>query len=458
MTNKNRTKVPTYSEPTTSNKEGGTLKLSSKSHANEQENVSKYMKYPNGYFAYLRIGKTGSPIRFYPDAQTAYTATLNEYDSLLSQGVSGSRTSLSISDMNGSIVYEGVPKMNGKIRFSIYEGKDVSKTVSITDFKNTYSFTTNNTDMKQTKEKFSNYEEGALAGNIKSNASTFIDNNILTQENVNFLCLSNTSARKMAKVIQETAINNKDADNDTFTRAIQDVSLNMITITKKLASGNPTDDKHCSMHDDLLYCAAHCKSSDYLFNGSNKWRKTPGKLNYNKLENAIMDMYNRGQEMILSASNTDQPKVSIAKSQVHNDTPVIEEAPTLTNGHRTFTEVVQAMTSTIMTYTTTSEDIRFYLKMKCCSLESEIKSLTNSVVTTTLSDNKITFVLPSGISKELRISDYTDNIALRNSVCSITKQLLICAALSNKTRESIANAVSLDTIEDYVNSLPNLAA
>jgi hypothetical protein len=126
MTNKNRTKVPTYSEPTTSNKEGGTLKLSSKSHANEQENISKYMNYPNGYFAYLRIGKTGSPIRFYPDAQTAYTATLNEYDSLLSQGVSGSRTSLSISDMNGSIVYEGVPKMNGKIRFSIYEGKDVS--------------------------------------------------------------------------------------------------------------------------------------------------------------------------------------------------------------------------------------------------------------------------------------------------------------------------------------------
>lgn len=125
MTNKNRTKVPTYSEPTTSNKEGGTLKLSSKSHANEQENISKYMNYPNGYFAYLRIGKTGSPIRFYPDAQTAYTATLNEYDSLLSQGVSGSRTSLSISDMNGSIVYEGVPKMNGKIRFSIYEGKDV---------------------------------------------------------------------------------------------------------------------------------------------------------------------------------------------------------------------------------------------------------------------------------------------------------------------------------------------
>jgi hypothetical protein len=171
-----------------------------------------------------------------------------------------------------------------------------------------------------------------------------------------------------------------------------------------------------------------------------------------------MDMYNRGQEMILSASNTDQPKVSIAKSQVHNDIPVIEEAPTLTNGHRTFTEVVQAMTSTIMTYTTTSEDIRFYLKMKCCSLESEIKSLTNDVVTTTLSDNKITFYLPSGISKELKISDYADNIALRNSVCSITKQLLICAALSNKTRESIANAVSLDTIENYVNSLPNLAA
>ena len=57
-----------------------------------------------------------------------------------------------------------------------------------------------------------------------------------------------------------------------------------------------------------------------------------------------------------------------------------------------------------------------------------------------------------------RHSDYADNIALRNSVCSITKQLLICAALSNKTRESIANAVSLDTIENYVNSLSNLAA
>ena len=130
------TQAPTYSEPAITEQGSGTLRLSSESHAIEKENVSKYMNYSDGYFTYLRIGKTSGPIRFYPDAETSYTATLNEYESLLSQDVSGSRASFYISDSTGNTVYQGVPQANGKIKFSVYEGKQTSKTDTLTDSHN----------------------------------------------------------------------------------------------------------------------------------------------------------------------------------------------------------------------------------------------------------------------------------------------------------------------------------
>ena len=464
MTNHSLTQAPTYSEPATSNTGSGIMRLSSVSHAIEKEAISKYMNYSDGYFAYLRIGKTSSPIRFYPDAETSYTATLKEYESLLSQDVSGSRASLYISDSNGNIVYQGVPKPNGKINFSVYEGENTSKTVTLTDFHN--SNIKNNNGMTQTEQTTAMvpvintsycYEEGTHADNIRLNASTFIDNNILTHENIKFLCLSDTAARKLAKNIQEAAIINKEADNETFVKAIQDTSLNMITITKKLASGNPTDENHCSMHDDLLYCAAHCKSSEFLFNGSNLWKRTPGKLDYHKLESAIMDMYNKGRKMILSVSHESQAQSDDTNVSV-TDAPVKKEVCQTMRGQLSFSDAVQAITSTIMTYATSSEDILFYLKMKGVSLESETKSLTNDVVSTSISGNLVTFSLLSGISKKLNIYDYADNDALRKGIRTTITHLLVCAAISDKTRDSISTVIDITSIENYVSSLVNIAA
>ena len=113
--------------------ESSTMKLSSDSIDNEKENVSKYMNYTNGYFAYLRIGQQSGAIRCYPDADTAYTATIKEAETLLQKGISGSRTSFVISDSNQNIIYDGEPKKKGKIHFTIYDGKHIEKTISITD-------------------------------------------------------------------------------------------------------------------------------------------------------------------------------------------------------------------------------------------------------------------------------------------------------------------------------------
>ena len=459
-------------------KESSTLKLSSDSLANEQENVSKYMNYPNACSSYLRWGKTGGPIRFYPDAQTAYTSTMTECASLLSQGVSGIRSSFVIEDNNHNIIYEGEPKMNGKIKFSIYDGESVTRTVNVADYYSTSTNSIKNNTMntiEETKETTvahsmdNNFEEGAHAETIKLNAGIFIDNNILTKENVNFLCLSEDAVRNMAKAVQNTAIINKDAEDDQFESAIHDTSLGMLTVTKKLASGNPTDESHCSMHDDLLYCAAHCKSSENMFNGSNRWRKTPGKLNYNKLEDAILDMYDRGRKMILNVApkyqeDTETHKTPIliddvaTQNTITTETPIINETVTAVEGHHSFEEVVQAITSTVMTHATSSIDIRSYLKMKGVTLESDIKSLTNNVMTIDLTDNHLTFSLPSCDSKELSIEDYPDSAALKDKVRAITVQLLIYGALSSNTRDSIANVFDLNSIGDYISLLLNKAA
>ena len=452
----------------------GTVRLSSESIANEKENVSKYMNYSNGCFSYLRLGKTSGAIRFYPDAQTAYKATMSDCSSLLSQGVSGSRTSLLITDSNNDTIYEGEPKMNGKILFTIYDMENVTKTVNVADFYSTTTFIqdesmNNIEEIKETtfENSANNYEEGDHADSIRHNASVFIDKNILAQESINYLCLSDTSAQKMAKLVQETAIRYKDADNETFTRAISDVSLGMITITKKYTNGQPTGENHCSIHDDRLYCAAHCKSTDHLFDGSTKWRRVPGRLNYNNLEDAILDMYKRGKEMILNVSPEYQEEAiaietpEVIDVSVQNtstiDTPTIKEVTTATHGCRSFNDAVQAITSTVMTYATPSEDTRFYLKMKGVSLESEkleseIKSLTNDVMTTSITDDRIVFSILSGKSKELNISEYTDTDTLRNEVCTITMQLIASAAISTKTRDFIANVIDLDSIANYVNS------
>lgn len=447
MDNYNLKQNTNHSDSAASNKEFGTLRLSSESHVNEQENISQYMNYNNGYYAYLRIGKTSGAIGFYPDSQTAYSATLKEYGTLLSQGVSGSRSSFLISDSTDNIIYEGVPKLNGIIHFSIYEGKQTTKTVTLPN--NKQLTTKNNKPMSTTKAPQStlnvtySYEEGAHASTVKHKASIFIDKDILTQEDINFLCLSPQAARQLAKKVQEIAIINKDLDDNTFESAIRDVSLGMVTITKKLASGKPTDDKHCSMHGDPLYCASH-SNIDYLFNDSNLWKRTPGKLNYYKLEDAIVDMYNKGKEMVLNAPTP--------------DSPIIKEVTTTTNWYYSFNDAVQAITSTVMTFVASPKDVQFYLKMKGTTLESEIKSLTNNVMAINVIDNQVTFSVLSGKPKELGVKDYADSAALRDKVRSITMQLIICAALSDKTRESIAKVIDLNSIEDYISSLPYMVA
>ena len=122
--NKSTLKSSTQNELPAIKEESSTMRLSSDSIDNEKENVSKYMNYTNRYFAYLRIGQQSGAIRFYPDADTAYAATIKEAETLLQKGISGSRTSFVISDSNQNVIYDGEPKKNGKI-----QNKDKSKAV-----------------------------------------------------------------------------------------------------------------------------------------------------------------------------------------------------------------------------------------------------------------------------------------------------------------------------------------
>ena len=434
--------------------ESDITRLSSDSIENEKENVAKFMNYENGYFSYIRIGQEGT-CRYYPNLDLAYHSALRECESRLKQGHGRSRMAFLITNPDHVPIFNGEPKENGKIKFSIYNGNDIAYLATITDEHNKSFLSTNINAMRQTeittanrtimtnKVPFTNSEDADL---INFNASIFIDKNILTEDNVKFLCLSKESVKQMAKIVQQTAINHKDADNETFMKTIHEVSQRMVTITKKLASGKLTDETHCSMHDDLLYCAAHCKSRESLFNGSNTWRKTPGKLNYNKLEDAIMDMYDKGHKMLLESSESSGKKSK-------------QNTSILKNGKlHAFNDIVQAVTSTVMTYAKPSEDTLFYLKMKGSTLDTEVKALTNNVVTVTQSNHIMVFKTLSDTSKEMNINDYTDNDTLRNDVRATVTQLIICAALSEKTRQLISSVVDLTSIATFVSSSFKMAA
>lgn len=437
------------------------MRLSSDSIDNEKENVSKFMNYENGYFSYIRLGQEGT-CRYYENIDSAYHYALRECETRLKQGIYGSRMSFIVTGPDHAPIFNGEPKRNGKIKFSIYNGNGTSYLATITDEHNKSFFQTNINAMKHTeittsnrtittnKVSFTNSEDADL---INFNASIFIDKNILTEDNVKFLCLSKESAQNMAKIVQETAIAYKDADNETFMKAIHKVSKRMITVTKRLASGKSTDETHCSMHDDLLYCAAHCKLHDSLFDGSNTWRKTPGKLNYNKLEDAIIDMYDRGQKMLLEVSEKKSKKMTDETTHTKREITIINDY-----GHQTFNDIVQAVTSTIMTYAKPSEDTLFYLNMKGSTLDSEVKSLTNNVVTVTQNNNLMIFKTISDTSEELNVSDYTDNDTLRKEVRATIAKLIICAALSDKTRQLISSVVDLTSIETFVSSSFKMAA
>lgn len=302
------------------------------------------------------------------------------------------------------------------------------------------------------------FDKNKYARKINANAKDFIAKGILTPKNIEFLCLSKESAHKIARLIQETAIKNKGAEDDKFVKAIQDASFGMVTITKKLASGKATDEKHCSMHDDLLYCVAHCKSYDSLFDGSKGWRKTPGKLDYNKLEDAIVDMYEKGQDKLLKQSQKPKTKVNADAVLPTLDSSVVDKAPKERSEQNSIDTIVKAISSTIMTYMTSSEDTLFYLRMKGLSLESEVKSQTNNVISVSLNGKSVIFKTLSGVSKELKIKTKTDLVALKREVQTIVSQLIVCAAVSSKARDLIADVVNLDTVETFVTTSFNIAA
>lgn len=438
--------------------ESSTMRLSSDSIDNEKENVTKYMNYTNSYFAYLRIGQQSGAIRFYPDADTAYIATIKEADSLLQKGALGSRTSFVILDSNQNVIYDGEPKKNRKMHFAIYDGKHIEKTISITDIYKTMKQIKNLTKTTSVTNNQESLDKNKYAKRIKANAKDFIAKGILTPESVDFLCLSKESAHKIARLVQEAAINNKGAEDAKFTKAIQDASLGMVTITKKLASGKATDEKHCSMHDDLLYCVAHCKSYDSLLDGSKGWRKTPGKLDYNKLEDAIVDMYEKGQDKLLKLSQKPKAKIKADAALPTLDSSVVYDVPKEKSKQNSIDAVVKAISSTIMVYMTSSEDTLFYLQMKGLSLESEVKFQTNNAISASFNGKSIIFKTLSGVSKELKIKTRTDIVAQKREVQAILSQLIVCAALSPKTRDLIADVVNFDTIEKFVTTSFNIAA
>lgn len=126
------------------------MRLSSDSIDNEKENVSKFMNYENGYFSYIRLGQEGT-CRYYENIDSAYHYALRECETRLKQGIYGSRMSFIVTGPDHAPIFNGEPKRNGKIKFSIYNGNGTSYLATITDEHNKSFFQTNINAMKHTE-------------------------------------------------------------------------------------------------------------------------------------------------------------------------------------------------------------------------------------------------------------------------------------------------------------------
>lgn len=418
--------------------------LSSTCVENEQVNVHRYMNYDKGFFSFSRMENGCLPNRFYPTLDEAYRMTLTSYRDTM-KAPNSKNNIFRISDSMHNILYEGRIAPSGKIIFSIYNGKG-ERVVSTIDKEINNSTIKNENDM----ENYSNSKASAVNNNelknndmavtISSNAKVYLENNILTKANVKFLCLSENCAKSIAQSVQKTAIDNKNADDKNFIKAIAKASGNMICITKTLASGKPIDNNHVSFHEDLLYCASHCKSKKFLFDGSNTWKKAPGKIAYNKVYDSIMEMYHAGQKMLLDADTTKIRPAAVTSVHINTAT---------TDCKKSLNDVVKDITATIMTYLRLSTDMRCYLDIKKATLDSDLESLSNGVIFGKISNDRIILNIKSGHSKELMLNDYPTDELLRNAIGTNVSQLFVCASLSDKTRNLVSAFVELASIEEF---------
>lgn len=418
--------------------------LSSTCVENERANVHKYMSFDKGFFSFSRIDNGCFPNRFYPTLDEAYKATLTSYRDTM-KAKNSKNNIFRISDSTHNILYEGLIASSGKIKFSIYKGKEECVASTIDSELNKLLTNKKLKEMETKTRTTANavnqneLKNNDMAETISSNAKVYLENNVLTKANVEFLCLSENSAKSIAHSVQETAIDNKDADNKIFIKSIAKVSNNMICITKTLASGKPIDNKHVSFHEDLLYCASHCKSKDFLFDGSNTWKKAPGKIAYNKISDAIMEMYHAGQKMLLDVDTTKIIPATVTSVQV-NTTTTVSKKP--------LNDIVKDITAIIMTYLRLSTDMQHYLDIKKATLDTDLASLSNGVFSGKISNDRIILNIKSGYSKELMLADYSTDELLRDAIRTNVSQLFICAGLSDKTRNLMSAFVEPASIEE----------
>ena len=434
-------------------------RLSADSVENQKANVQKYTSFENAYFAYVRVGTSGGPNGFYSSLEEAYKISLEYILKHLSQTSAGTRSLLYITDHNDNIVMQGQPKDNGKMHMTIYNGQSTNITVNIkNELKQTFEETMNTqinnipaitenapietileavTMEEAMSAEQAPFEANEQAESIKANARIFIDANILTQDNIDFLCLTKEQAKLIADAVQNTAFIHKDADAALFAAAIKKVSRNMIKADNKLASGKPTDNDHCSLHHDNLYCATHCKSFEVLFEEGKNWRKVPGKIAYTKLSAAIMDMYHTGQKLILDNKRVTKAQAPAQLSPI----PVVQKS---------IQDLSLAITATVMTYSHTSPDMQYFLSARGMNIADDVSQLSNDVLTANINDSIITVGLKNGHLININSAEYDSDDSLRDIIWNAVLRLIISATVSSTTRDQIAAVVDLASVEDFV--------
>ena len=232
-----------------------------------------------------------------------------------------------------------------------------------------------------------------------------------------FFSLSESEVRTIAAATMDAATHGKELTDREFIDAIADASNGWISLHRSAKNADRVD-----FHDWEAYTKTHAP-------------RDPGKKPLNAIEQTIIDTYRRGRSG--TSDNVDS-----AASYRSQNTHIYQD-------NSTVGVLIQNIISTILVHITKDETVRHYLRCYSSGLDAELSLLTEGVITCSITDNNITLGSITGITSSIATED-RPLPEIEAEVRAILIRMLIQAALSAKTRDTVARIINLEELGDMV--------
>lgn len=314
--------------------------------------------------------------------------------------INGEATKLSFIIKHGcDILYEGYSQRT-QTKYSVYDG--VTSILTIKN--NNKSEIMNKKNCKKGKPS-TKVSEDKLSNNFVANTSKL---------NLRLLMMSEREAQEFATEVGRVAVENKDVSKVQFNKALSSVTMGIAKV-----SWNKTRAKRVSLNGWPLFKATHDS-------------RHPGICGVDKVESIIMETRRLG--LMFGMLNKNE-RVSEVKWPIERRTI----------GSQSVDTTINKLARVIGLHLGASDEMIAYLNEKGVTLQNEVASLTNDVLSCTIEGNGIHLSSQTGILSVIE----TSNLKIED-VDRIVKNrlfmMLVNAAINPSTRDGIAAVVNLEEL------------